>query len=154
MQRRVEPELLDELSANDPFAIQSRGDLQRVNAFMGNPRIMARALQTAFPARKPHRLVELGAGDGTFLLQVARRLSPDWRNVNVTLVDRQALVRPETVSAFESMGWQAERVTMDVFEWLRESVAQPFDAIVANLFLHHFSDARLAELLFAISPRT
>ena len=47
MQRRVEPELLDELSANDPFAIQSRGDLQRVNAFMGNPRIMARALQTA-----------------------------------------------------------------------------------------------------------
>src|SRR5205823_4496341 len=154
MRRRVEPELLDELPPNDPHAIQSRRDLQRVNAFMGNPRIMARALQSAFSPRIPHRLVELGAGDGTFLLQVARGLPPDWRGVHVTLVDRHNLLRPETVSAFASMDWRVEAVTMDIFDWLGKSVARDFDAIVANLFLHHFSDVPLGELLRATARHT
>src|SRR5436190_16442240 len=47
MQRHVEPELLDELPANDPRALRSRKDLERVNAWMGHSRIMARQLRWA-----------------------------------------------------------------------------------------------------------
>ena len=38
VQRRVVPEILDELDASDPRAVQSRRDLQRVHRLMGIPR--------------------------------------------------------------------------------------------------------------------
>ena len=76
MQRQLTPELLDELPADDPRAVHSRGDLRRVNRLMGNADIMARALLDLPGGTGPSGLVgqapallsvvELGAGDGTF----------------------------------------------------------------------------------------
>jgi len=154
MKRRIEPELLDELAASDPRAIRSRRDLRRVNAWMGNPRIMARALNVAFKSRPPGRLVELGAGDGTFLLRVAQRLSPAFRGTTAVLVDRRDAVSPITRRGFEAIGWRTEIVTADVFDWLRETAAQNPDAIIANLFLHHFSDEKLSELMAQTALKT
>ncbi len=45
MKRRVTGELLDELPPADPRAVRSREDLLRVNGWMGNQGIMARALR-------------------------------------------------------------------------------------------------------------
>src|SRR5437660_4780441 len=108
MDRQVQPELLDELPATDARAVRSRLDLRRVNAWMGNARIMASALRSTFAGRRCRTIVELGAGDGTFLLRVARRLGPDWRGSMVVLLDRQRIVSPETLRDFEEMGWRAE----------------------------------------------
>ncbi len=79
MKRRVTRELLDELPPADSRAVRSRDDLLRVNAWMGNQGIMARALRSSYPGRRARRIIELGAGDGRFLLRVARRLVPDWQ---------------------------------------------------------------------------
>src|SRR6266536_4286482 len=65
--RRVEPELLDSLPADDPGAVGSRRDLQRLNAWMGHGQLMARALRSALDDAAPQQLVELGAGDGEFM---------------------------------------------------------------------------------------
>ena len=65
----------DELPPGDPRAAGSRRDLRRLNTWMRNHAIMANALQTAATGQTPKRIVELGAGDGDFLLRVARRLS-------------------------------------------------------------------------------
>src|ERR1019366_3881905 len=46
-------------------------------------------------------------------------------------------------------GWRAEAVVADVFDWSPPGDAA--EAVIANLFLHHFEDARLAELLQKIS---
>src|SRR5438105_2366178 len=78
MDRQVEAEFLDELPATDPSAAQSRRDLQRLNAWMGNTSIMARELRSGTLGKQTRRVVEIGAGDGTFLLRVARRLGPEW----------------------------------------------------------------------------
>jgi ubiquinone/menaquinone biosynthesis C-methylase UbiE len=110
-------------------------------------------LLAAFDSKPPRRLLELGAGDGTFFLEVARRLAPRWRHVQVMLVDRQTLVRPETLEQFTARGWSAIAVTDDVFQWLDTS-AEEFDAVLANLFLHHFSRAHLNILLRGIAERT
>ncbi|HEU0039582.1 MAG TPA: hypothetical protein VFR76_09925, partial [Verrucomicrobiae bacterium] len=48
------------------------------------------------------------------------------------------------------LGWRAEKTISDVFVWARQSSARPAEAVVANLFLHHFSDAQLAELFRAV----
>ena len=45
MRRHIQPEILDELAVDDPRAIQSRRDLQKVNAFMGHTGMVTRALR-------------------------------------------------------------------------------------------------------------
>ena len=65
--------------------------------------------------------------------------------MRVTLVDRLHIVSNATLAAFDGLGWQAERLSADVFDFF-DSPRQ-FDLVTANLFLHHFQTARLAELL-------
>jgi len=151
VKRIVQPEFLDTLPAGDPRAIRSRLDLRRVNGWMGQHAMMAAPLQKALKHQPPGHIIELGAGDGNFLLRVAQKISPRWPAVKVALTDLQKNVSAETLAAFAALGWPAEAVVADVFDWL-----QTFDAgeiVIANLFLHHFEDARLAELFRLISPR-
>jgi len=151
MRRDVEPELLDALPPGDPRAIQARQDLRTVNSVMGTARIMARQLVTAFAGRAPASLAEVGAGDGTLLLRVAKLLAPRWAGIRVALVDQQGLVSSDTRSAFAALSWRVETVQTDVFEWLDRPGAPVSDAIVANLFLHHFEEDNLRRLLRGVS---
>ena len=149
MERCIRAELLDELPWDDPGAVQSRKDLLRVNAWMGNAGIMARALRSACPRPKGRRLVDLGAGDGRFLWRVARRLGPDWQGTNVVLLDRRNIVSPETRQGLAVLDWSVTPVEAEVLDWLRQPAAPACDAMVGNLFLHHFPAVQLAELLRA-----
>ena len=153
MQRQIKPEWLDSLPGDDASAIRSRRDLRRVNTWMGNSRILARALQTAASRRPLRTLVDLGAGDGHFLLQVVRRLNPPAPSARALLLDRLSLVTPETAAAFSQTGWRAEPIQGDVFEWLRRDGREPVDALAANLFLHHFTDEQLRELFCVAAQR-
>lgn len=146
MQRRVVPELLDSLPPDDPRAIHSRRDLRRVNGLMRNDAIMADALKTNL-SKAPKKIIELGAGDGDFLLRVARKMSPQWPRVNAVLLDLQKNVSRETEEAFGKLNWSAEVVVADVFDQPEISAA----VIVANLFLHHFETEQLVRLLMQVS---
>jgi SAM-dependent methyltransferase len=151
MNRLVQPEWLDALSFDDPRARWSRRDLRRVNAWMRNHSIMAKALQTAVNGSAPKQIIDLGAGDGHFFLRVAKRTSSRWPGVEVTLLDHQKIVGLPTLSSFTPLGWQAAAVVADVFNWL--PAVEGMDVVVANLFLHHFEDAQLVELFRAIADR-
>ena len=121
---------------------------------MGHADIIARALLEGRRARPPATLVELGAGDGTLLLQVARRVAPGWNGLRAVLVDQQRLVTAQTRAQFEALSWQVESVQADVFQWLRERAAHTADITIANLFLHHFVERDLFTLLRDVSLRT
>lgn len=131
--RSLEPEWLDDLPPSDPRAVRSRADLRRVNAIMGNARVIARQLGQAT------RVADLGGGDGSLMQAVQRKLG---RKLHITNVDRVA--------------------GLEVFDYLA-TPGEPLDAIVANLFLHHLTDhdlrrlfalaARRAPLLVACEPR-
>jgi hypothetical protein len=150
MKRLVQPELLDALPPDNPSAVRSRRDLCRVNAWMGNHSIMTRALENNWNGPAPRQITELGAGDGNFLLRVAQKIPSRWPGVNATLLDLKKNVSAETLAAFRKLGWRAEAVVADVFNWPQADG----DIVIANLFLHHFADARLAGLLRVISRRT
>jgi hypothetical protein len=162
--RRLEPELLDQLPADDPRAMRSRRDLTRINGFMANARAMAAALRAGAVGGRPRTIVDLGSGDGQAMLRVAGRLARHfWRDVTVILQDRQNIVSAATRDAFAALGWRAETVSADVFDFLDCARLSPVDAITANLFLHHFTDeqltrlftsaAKLAPLFVACEPR-
>lgn len=136
MRRELEPEWLDSLPPYDARAQRSRADLRRVNALMGNARHIARALGDSI------RIADLGAGDGSFMHKVVRRLRQP--GVEVTLVDRAMLP--------ENFHWRATAVVADAHEFLARPGPR-FDAIVANLFLHHFEPAPLRRLLALAAQR-
>jgi hypothetical protein len=154
MIREVRRELLDELPANDHRAIKSRRDLQRIHAWMGNTHIMARALAGAFNGRSPQSIVELGAGDGTLLLRLAKRIGPRWKPLRVVLVDRQRLLSPQTKAEFEALSWPVEALEMDVFDWLQRPHPEPSDITIASLFLHHFKQDDLRRFLCHVAQQT
>ncbi|SAL01397.1 hypothetical protein AWB81_06038 [Caballeronia arationis] len=162
--RIVTSEILDELSEEDPAAQGSRRDLQRVHRVMGTRAIVGRALETLLasrPARAPLRILELGAGDGTLMLSVAQKLKLCLSNVELTLLDRQDLIRRETIERYARLGWRVQGCKKDIFDWRREnSRDQPvcmgdrWDLIVTTLFLHHFEASQLVALLDVIAAST
>jgi len=149
---------------------------------------MARTLQFCLNGKPSRQLAELGAGDGTFMLRVARHLavnsgvqragsdppkathtqaSQDGNLIRprskILLLDKQRIISQETQKAFEMLGWQAEPIEADVFDWISQPTLEACDGIFANLFLHHFSEpqlrllfshiARLTSLFIAVEPR-
>jgi 2-polyprenyl-3-methyl-5-hydroxy-6-metoxy-1,4-benzoquinol methylase len=150
--RRLAPEILDGLAAEDPRAIASRRDLRHINALMFQAPIMASLLRKFVP-KPPGRILEIGAGDGSFMLAVARRMAKHWPEVELVMLDRVELVTAQLRNDFGALGWTIEGVAADVFDWAETTEGKPFDAITANLFLHHFDDAGLVRLFSLLMPK-
>ncbi|HWQ90489.1 MAG TPA: methyltransferase domain-containing protein [Clostridia bacterium] len=152
-QRTLAPEWLDELPADDARAVASRADLQRLNFLMGHVGIMLNTLRSTFLHSPPARVVDFGAGDGTFLLRVAKRLAPQWRDLDVFLVDRQPAVSERVLADFQSLGWRSSVQNMTASDWLRRPDSA-CDLLLANLFLHHLPDSDLAETMALVARCT
>ncbi len=152
--RRVEPELLDGLAANDRRARRSREDLQRIHRAMATLPIVERALNRGTSGFVPSTLLELGAGDGSLMFRLAQRRAALWPTVKVTLLDRLKLVAPPTLEGIRETGWTPTVMAMDVFDWLAQGDDSCWDVILANLFVHHFAADELQRLLAGIAART
>jgi predicted nicotinamide N-methyase len=165
MARVVAPEDLDTLDARDPAAVHARRDLRRIHRAMGTRSILVRGLadlRSARPGRRLH-ILELGAGDGTLMLGVARTLARTGCAAQLTLLDRQPCVEAATLDGYVRAGWDAAPVATDVARWVvvENARVQPigaaparWDLIIASLFLHHFNWRELVALLEAIARRT
>jgi hypothetical protein len=111
MRRHIQPEILDELFADDPRAVQSRRDLQKVNTLMGQHGGARRALSRAL-----RLLVELRCRRRHVLPRVARRPGQQAR-VRAVLVDRHP--RPARQRGRDSkLPADVDTCRSDVFEWL------------------------------------
>jgi SAM-dependent methyltransferase len=154
MNRLVEPEFLDQLPPTDRGAMASRRDLQKVNFWMGHAGIMDHALSTAFAGRSPQSIVDLGGGDGTFLLQLARRMASRWKGVHAVVVDRRGLLSARTREEFAALSWRVESLEADIFDFLQRPAPRRFDVTIASLFLHHFLRDDLQRLLSGAATHT
>jgi hypothetical protein len=167
-ERVLEPEDLDQLDPADCEAIRSRADLRRLHWFMGTQGILLKALQRL--PHPPRRILELGAGDGTLMLRVARTLAArsaadrpnSWRDVRITLLDQHRVVTDATLAAYATAGWHAAPLQSSVERFFCKTVGSAdvsptdtdrFDMVVANLFLHHFSAEALRAMLASAAQR-
>ncbi len=164
MPRLVAEEALDHLAPEDPAAMRSRRDLARVHRAMGTRSIVARGwrnLVATGNAGPPLRILEIGAGDGSLLLGVARAMATRWPRVQLTLLDRQDIVSPATLASYAELGWSVQVQVADVLTWAArfdeevQGTAPPrWDLITTTLFLHHFEGDQLDLLLAAVASRT
>jgi hypothetical protein len=120
---------------------------------MGARAILLRALDTVLPAGS-RQLIELGAGDATLMLRLAKSRAKQWPNASVTLIDLKPAADEDTLAAIRRLGWQVELVTADVLDWLARPADDTNAVIFANLFVHHFADEKLASLLAGIARRS
>lgn len=124
MNRVLTPELLDSLPADSPAARRSRRDLVWFNRLLGANRWWANTLPQIL-AELPHaNAIEIGAGDG--------QLAAPYQLHALDLC-------PAPADWPEPLMWhQTDALTFT--DWDR------YPVIVANLFLHHFDSAQLAQL--------
>lgn len=150
MIRRVLPELLDTLPPTDPRAVRSRRELRRVNAWMGNARWLSAGLRSRWRHGVDRVVTDLGTGDGWVtwgtLDRVTRR-EPMETPKRLFLVDQQPVVSGEMLERFRSRGWQPTVVSEDARRALERPEVAGGDVVMANLFLHHFDDDTLGEML-------
>lgn len=79
------------------------------------------------------------------LLRLLERMN--WKPERLLLVDRQPVVTTANLTSLQRFAGHVEVITADAFEWLASDRAPSADLIMANLFLHHFNDAELKNLL-------
>lgn len=138
MRRSIQPELLDSLPQDHPDAIRAREEMPLVNRVMGNHRWIERMIRLR---AEPHwRITELGAGDGGLSL---RLLAAD-----LCAADRLHAVdfAPRPAHWPTNAGW----ISGDV-------LTHPLPAseiLLANLFLHHFTEEQLGRIGSRISAST
>lgn len=146
--RRVTPEILDRLPAHDPRAVRSRRDLRVVNRIMGSLSVLLRALDSGvFSGRT--RLIELGSGDGTLMLRLARGRASQWPKMDVVLLDKEPAITEPTLAAISALGWSVDVVAADALDWLETASLDSESVLIANLFVHHFAGEGLSRLLEA-----
>jgi hypothetical protein len=124
--RKLTPELLDQLPHDDPGALRSRADLRRINFFMGNERWIA----SMIPAGTRH-ITEIGAGDGHLL----SHLACEFPQAEITAYD----LAPRPAHLPSSVKWTQG----DLFT---QAPPAHGGTLIANLFLHHFTDPQLRDL--------
>jgi hypothetical protein len=151
--RQLRPELLDTLAPDDPHAMRSRRDLRRINRLMATSSLIGASLDRIVRDATSVRLVELGAGDGEVLLQLARQRGARWPRVSLELLDAQPVVSAQTLARYRAVGWDVQVIRADVFDWLTGPVSGPAPVIIANLFVHHFEGERLRALLDGVAAR-
>ena len=125
-QRKLTPEILDELPADNPEAIRSRRDLAFIDKLMGNYRWMANRMKSG------GQWLELGAGSGTLATHLK-----DVPNIEVTAVDFAP--RPDTWPPH----WDWHQG--DMFDFFADAEIAA-DGIAASLFMHHFTDSQLGKI--------
>jgi 2-polyprenyl-3-methyl-5-hydroxy-6-metoxy-1,4-benzoquinol methylase len=135
MPRTLHPELLDSLPPDHPDAVHSRRDLRLINRIMGNHRWFARTLPPLL--RTGERTLELGAGTGELTARLA---------ACGTAVDGLDFIpRPPDLPAAHA--WH-------VSDLRTFSGYERYAAVIANLILHHLTDAELATLGARLSRST
>ena len=158
--RIVTPEMLDHLAPSDPAARRSREDLVRLHKVMATGSILVQAWgELLHNCRSdPLRILELGAGDGTLLLGLARALATSTVPVQLTLLDRQDIVSQATLAGYAELGWQIQVQVVDVLDWApvhadsaRKQAKPRWDLITTTLFLHHFESVELESLLTKVA---
>ena len=117
-------ELLDSLPADAPEARASRRDLRVFNRLLGNRGWLARTVRREL--RPGERVIEIGAGDGSLAMAMLARGLP-WDGLDL-------------ISAPPAWPDQSRWIQGDLLD---AAFGREHQVVVANLILHHFSDADL-----------
>ena len=130
--RFIEPELLDHAPAEE--ARENLADLVKINSRFGGHSVIRRTLARAIQPNEQFTLLDIGAASG----DTARVIQQAYPGARITSLDYNL-----TNSALAPF----PKLIADAFAL--PFAKGSFDYVLCSLFLHHFEDAKVVELLRA-----
>jgi 2-polyprenyl-3-methyl-5-hydroxy-6-metoxy-1,4-benzoquinol methylase len=140
-------EIMDDLTYHDEVIFQTLRELDFINQWLGGNSVTLNAIEKVWskiPKEKIAFISDLGCGSGEMLRLIAKKALSEKRDFQLIGID----ANPHVVEYAQkqskepvNLNFEAVNVFSDEFR------ARHFDIIVATLFLHHFSDDELINLL-------
>lgn len=138
------PELMDDLGLPKPELEAALGDLKKVNSLLGGHAVGVAGLKPFLSREAPTHILDIGCGDGEFLRHLHKYCSKKGFKVRLTGWDRNA----------ESLEWghKHNEAGMHIQYEIRDIMTRPElpegeFVIICNLFLHHFTDEEIRNML-------
>ena len=129
-ERVIVPELLDH--ASPEVARDNLRDLVRINRYLGGHAILQRMMADFVQPQDRFSMLDVGAASGDMAASLRRR----YPRAAITSLDRKCVHLEEAAPP---------KLAGDAF--LLPFAARSFDFVFSSLFLHHFSDEQVVELL-------
>ena len=145
--RATAEELMDDLSLASDDLRRNLDELETINTWLGGYAPVLDALEQLrpqFPTGRPLRLADLGSGGGDTLRHMARWARRHRIPVELIGIDANKFMLEYAAGkaqTFPEISFQQ----YDIFS--PEFQRQSFDIITCSLFLHHFPDETLTQLL-------
>ncbi len=144
--RSEEEEIMDDLSDDSPSLYRALEELDIINHWLGGNTITLNAVKEIFKSQpnKEWKIADLGCGSGEMLLKIAKWCRTQKIKVQLHGFDANPNViayAEKHCKEYPEISFYAENIFSESFEKRR------FDVITCTLFLHHFPQADLVNLL-------
>lgn len=145
--RSKEREIMDDFEMEGELLRDTLDKLGRINKWLGGNRITLEGIKQLLsdcPKDRKYRIIDLGCGHGDLLRRVANYGRKQGYTFELMGLDanRDAIAYAEELSTgYPELSYKC----MDIFS--DEFKAEQYDLVLSTLFLHHFSEKEIAELL-------
>lgn len=152
--RSKQAEIMDDLTLDGESMNQLLNDLSRVNKWLGGTRISIDGITKLLNARSKREtitILDVGCGDGEMLRECARYGDREGLTFQLIGVDANENIVNEAKE--RSKGFQnISFIPMNVFS--EELVEIDFDIALCTLFLHHFTNTEIIQILNKLSIKS
>lgn len=145
--RATQAELMDDLSGDVAALERTLTQLELVNALLTRRgTVLGRYLldHAAKDARRPHRVLDLGAGGGDVALWLARQARRRGLHISITAADHD----PRVLAFAQRRCAEEPSITL-VQTSATESLGE-HDYVICNHFLHHLDERQIPAVLRAV----
>jgi hypothetical protein len=145
--RTDQTEIMDDFNLQGDEMQELLTDLKRVNKMLGGNAITLNGIDQLLEGRLTNNtitILDIGCGDGEMLRQCAQWMKKKGRNVHLIGLDANAHILKEAVNRSEEI----KNTTFKVVNVFAEKEILPeFDIALCTLFLHHFKESQIEDLL-------
>lgn len=140
-------ELMDDFSIGGDLLRDTLDKLDKINKWLGGNQVTLSGIKKiikAYPKEKPISILDLGCGSGDMLRQVAAFGKKEGYTFKLIGIDANA----EAINYAKELSTDYKEISflkIDIFS--DEFKELEYDVVLTTLFLHHFKEDQLVELL-------
>lgn len=141
-------EIMDDLNCSGEVVHQTLRELDYINQWLGGNSVTLNGLEKLFQGvnfqNKVYSIADIGCGSGDMLKRMDRKLKEKNISASLTGVDANPNIVAFARNTFRSnpeLSFASENILSEAFR------KKQFDVAVATLFLHHFTNDELVEIL-------
>ena len=144
--RSLQEEIMDDFSCDGEVVDQTLRELHQINTYLGGNQISIGAMKSFLDQhpQSEYKIVDLGCGGGDTMKLFAKWGKKNNRNLELCGVDANEYIieyAETNTKKYKNIAYQTANIFGASFQ------SQTFDIAHSSLFLHHFQEEEIVELL-------